>query len=68
MSGTLYNNPVPEIQTETVVLNSFHVVCEKKVSVYGLSQAVTTSDAFIVLLTNVLGNRYFILSYPSDGI
>ncbi|MFN3781466.1 MAG: IgGFc-binding protein, partial [Candidatus Kapaibacteriota bacterium] len=68
VSGTLYNSPVPKIQTETVVLNSFHVVSEKKVSVYGLSQAVKTSDAFIVLPTNVLGNRYFILSYPSDGI
>ncbi len=68
VSGVLYDISNSQIQTETVALNSFHVVSEKKVSVYGLSQAVTTSDAFMVLPTNILGNRYFILSYPSDGI
>jgi hypothetical protein len=67
ISGDIPNYSTPEIQTETVVLGSFHITSEKEVSVYALSQAVTTSDAFLVLPTDVLGNRYFILSYYSDG-
>jgi hypothetical protein len=66
-SGTIADLNDGSVQTEIVVNNSFHVTSEKEVSVYALSQAVTTSDAFMVLPTDVLGNRYFILSYNSDG-
>ncbi len=54
-------------QCESIAPNSFHITSEKEVTVYALSQAVTTSDAFMVLPTDVLGKRYFILSYNSDG-
>ncbi len=54
-------------QCEKVGVNSFHITSEKEVTVYALSQAFTTSEAFLVLPTDVLGNRYFILSYPSDS-
>jgi hypothetical protein len=56
-----------DCQTEKISPNSFHITTEKEVSVYALNQAVTTSDAFMVLPTDVLGKRYFILSYNSDG-
>lgn len=68
VGGFIYDDPNSTIQTGKVVTNSFHITSEKEVSVYALSQANTTSDAFMVLPTDVLGNRYFILSYHSDGI
>ncbi len=68
LSGIITTTNDPKIQTEKVVLNSFHITSEKEVSVYALNQAVTTSDAFLVLPTDVLGKRYFVLSFSSDGI
>ncbi len=54
-------------QGESIALNSFHITSEKEITVYALNQAHYTSDAFMVLPTDVLGKRYFILSYNSDG-
>lgn len=68
LSGNITTINDQKIQTEKVALNSFHITSEKEVSVYALNQAVTTSDAFLVLPTDVLGKRYFVLSYFSDGI
>ena len=45
----------------------FHVTSEKPIGVYALNQAVTTSEAFLVLPTNVLGKDYYVMSYDSDG-
>ena len=67
LSGNLVDTNSSSIQTEKISPNSFHITTEKEVSVYALNQAVTTSDAFMVLPTDVLGKRYFILSYNSDG-
>lgn len=53
-------------QGESIGLNSFHITSEKEVTVYALNQAYYTSDAFMVLPSDVLGKRYFILSYNSD--
>lgn len=55
-------------QCEKPVPNSFHITTDKEVTVYALNQAVTTSDAFLVLPTDVLGLNYFILSYKSDDL
>ncbi|MCX7908732.1 MAG: T9SS type A sorting domain-containing protein [Ignavibacteria bacterium] len=68
VSEKFYDTPNPIVQTETVAINSFHITSEKEVSAYALNQANKTSDAFLVLPTDVLGNRYFILSYQSDGV
>ncbi len=67
-SSFLLDQSNASVQTERVATNAFHITSDKEISVYGLSQANTTSDAFLVLPTDVLGNRYFILSYNSDGI
>lgn|GEM_PF-176336 len=54
-------------QSERVARNTFHVTADNEVTVYAHSQAQTTSDAFLVLPTDVLGKEYIILSYNSDG-
>lgn len=53
-------------QDESIALNSFHITSEKEITVYALNQAHYTSDALMVLPTDVLDKRYFILSYNSD--
>lgn len=62
-SGVLFNSG----QNETPAPQTFHVTSEKDISVYALNQARTTSDAFLVLPTPVLGIDHFIMSYNSDG-
>ena len=54
-------------QSQTVVKQSFHITSDDDITVYALNQAVTTSDAFLVLPTDVLGKNYFIMAYNSDG-
>lgn len=54
-------------QSDMAAPQSFHIVTEEEVTVYAHSQAVTTSDAFLVLPADVLGQEYFILSYYADG-
>ncbi|MGE5480182.1 MAG: hypothetical protein ACM3U1_07105 [Chloroflexota bacterium] len=46
---------------------SFHVTSDKDISVYGHSQANTTSEAFLVIPTDALGREYYAMSYYSDG-
>lgn len=54
-------------QCELPAPQSVHIVSEHDVSVYALLQAEFTSDAFMVLPTDALGNDYIIMSYPSSG-
>lgn len=54
-------------QCETVASQSFRVQTDAEVTVYAHSQAVTTSDAFLVLPTDVLGSEYLVMAYNSDG-
>ena len=54
-------------QSQTVVKQAFHITSEDDITVYALNQAVTTSDAFLVLPTDVLGKNYFVMAYNSDG-
>ncbi|MCX7879864.1 MAG: T9SS type A sorting domain-containing protein [Ignavibacteria bacterium] len=65
--SSVINHNTTANQNERIAKNSFHITSEKEVTVYGLNQAVTTSDAFLALPTDVLDKRYFILSYDSDG-
>lgn len=53
-------------QEQRVAENVFHVTVDKEVSVYALNQASTTSDAFLVLPTDALGEDYYVLTYNSD--
>lgn len=52
---------------EQAMPNSIHVVSDEEVTVYALSREVNTSDAWIVLPTDVLGTTYRVMSYPSDA-
>ncbi|MBK9248898.1 MAG: T9SS type A sorting domain-containing protein [Ignavibacteria bacterium] len=54
-------------QSEDIALQYFHVVADQDIGVYALSQAQTTSDAFLVLPTKVLGNDYYVMAYNSNG-
>ncbi|MCX8054537.1 MAG: IgGFc-binding protein, partial [Ignavibacteria bacterium] len=62
-SGTIDTNN----QCERAANQYFRVVTEENVTVYALNQANLTSEAFLVLPSNVLGNEYYILTYNSDG-
>ncbi|NQW28956.1 MAG: T9SS type A sorting domain-containing protein [Ignavibacteria bacterium] len=53
-------------QNEVAANQSFHVVSSEDVSVYALTQADLTSDAFMVLPTDALGVDYVVMSYKSD--
>ncbi len=67
LSGDIENSTYVKNQSEKVGRNSFHVMTDNEVTVYAHSQAVTTSDAFLVLPTDVLGKEYLVLTYKSDG-
>lgn len=54
-------------QSGRVAPQSFHVTSDKDITVYALSRARTTSDAMLVLPTDVLGTSYRVMSYNSDG-
>ena len=54
-------------QTEKPAPQSFHIETDEPVTVYAHSQAVTTSDAFLVLPVEAVGFEYYIMSYSSDG-
>ena len=62
-SGLFINNS----QNETIANQSFHITSENEVTVYALSQAIKTSDAFLTLPTDALGTNYYVMSYSSDG-
>ncbi|MFC2130859.1 T9SS type A sorting domain-containing protein [Bacteroidota bacterium] len=62
----LDDNEYPN-QSEKAGNNSFHISSDNEVTVYAHSQSVMTSDAFLVLPTDVLGTEHLILSYYSDG-
>lgn len=53
-------------QCERVAKQSFHITSDNDIIVYGHSQAVTTSDAFMVFPTDILGNDYLVMAYNSD--
>lgn len=53
--------------SETASNRTFHITTDNQVTVYGLSKADKTSDAFLVLPTDVLGLDYYVMSYNSDN-
>ncbi|MFM8177857.1 MAG: IgGFc-binding protein, partial [Candidatus Kapaibacterium sp.] len=53
-------------QNLRVAKQYFHVKSDEDVTVYAMSQALTTSDAFLVLPTDALSNQYYVMSYTAD--
>lgn len=45
---------------------SVRITSTKEINVYGLSSALRSSDAFLVLPTDVLNDEYYVLSYFAD--
>jgi len=65
-----YNNSVSLVtssQNGRICPQYFHVEADQDVAVYGMNQTITTSDALMALPTDVLGTRYRVMSYSSDG-
>jgi len=62
-----HGNDWGRYQTERPAFQTFHVETEEDVTVYALSQANYTSDAFLVFPTDVLGEDYYIFAYNGDG-
>ena len=54
------------MQTEKVAQQSVHIVSDDEVSVYSLNQGDLTSDAFMCLPTDALGDDYTVMAYTSD--
>jgi len=43
-----------------------HVTAQDEVAIYGLNQVMFTTDAYMGIPVDALGNRYRVLSYPND--
>ena len=56
-----------QAQSESVARQFFHVRANDEVTVYGLNQALYTSDAFLALPVQSLGREYVVLAYKSDA-
>jgi len=54
------------MQTEKPARQSFHVEADDDVSVYALNQGRLTSEAFLVLPTDALGDDYAVMAYTTD--
>ncbi|OGU42202.1 MAG: hypothetical protein A2X61_02225 [Ignavibacteria bacterium GWB2_35_12] len=62
-SGILYSRN----HSENIKKQYFHVKTDREVTVYAHSQAYKSSDACIVLPSDILGKDYLVLSYNCDG-
>ncbi len=65
--GSAFNNTGSN-QNGKVAPQSFHVTADQDIAVYALSYSNRTSDAMMVLPTDVLGTEYMVLAYNSDGL
>ena len=54
-------------KSERVAKQYFHITSENEVTAYAHNQANMTSDACLILPTDILGKNYFVMSYNSDG-
>lgn len=66
-----YNNNgtfVTPNENERISPRVFRVTTDRDVAVYALNQALTTSDATLVLPVTTLGTEYYVMSYNTDGI
>lgn len=54
-------------QDEVVSEQAFHITSDEEITVYALSDAETSTDAALILPTDVLSKAYCVASYNSDG-
>ncbi len=54
-------------QNEKPAPQTFHITADNDIAVFALSQAVTTSDAAMILPIQALGLKYTVVAYNSDG-
>jgi IgGFc binding protein/Secretion system C-terminal sorting domain len=57
----------PNAQSERIARQSFRITANNDVTVYGLNQALYTSDAFLALPITALGTEYLVMAYKTDG-
>lgn len=55
-------------ENEQLSLRVFRVTADRDIALFALDQALTTSDATLVLPVTALGTEYYVMSYPSDGV
>jgi len=55
-------------QVDTVTSQGIHVIANAEVTVYGLNRLQSTTDAYLGLPTDVLGNEYINLGYRNVNI
>jgi hypothetical protein len=71
-AGTLTTVNLPvnvDINTSGVVENKgIHITSDNPVTVYGMSQRDASSDAFLALPVDALGNDYFVMAYTNTII
>lgn len=69
-ANDVYSYDIPfgilELGSPQISKTAIHITTDEEVTVYGLSVASTTSDAFLAFPTDVLGREYVIASYPSN--
>ncbi len=58
----------PGRQDEIISDQAFHITSDEEITVYALSHAQTSTDAALILPTDVLSKSYCVASYNSDGI
>jgi hypothetical protein len=63
--GGFVVNPLAR-HTQRPVPYSLHLTSEREVTVYAMSHAEKTSEAFMVLPTDALGKDYYVMSYNVD--
>lgn len=54
-------------QDEIISEQAFHITSDEEITVYALSHAETSTDATLILPTDVLSRNYCVASYNSDG-
>jgi protocatechuate 3,4-dioxygenase beta subunit len=52
-------------QDDEISDKGVHIIAEKEITVYGLNQRSASTDAFLGLPIDILGNEYIIMSYTS---
>ncbi len=67
-AGGVTTVTLPMPADATVGSKGVHVTAANEVTVYGLSQAQFTTDAFLGLPTDVLGTEHIVLSYPNVNV
>lgn len=64
---TTVNIPVGAQLVDNITTRGIHVTADDEVSVYGLNRVAFTTDAYLGLPTDILGNEYIVLGYEGSS-